>query len=166
MRPLVVLTFVAVSSGCGTSLDLGSNDAGIPYDADCLPGTYTGSYQCTVAPGTPVTFSTSGALTLVLAPAGAHTLALPQDASLVENTSGTMSVTALAGVLDCSKRQLVGHNGPVAFSSSSFNGTVSGTGTLSATYDGDASPPQLVDGVLDSPPTLGSNCTWTATHQP
>ena len=37
--------------GCGTSLDLGSNDAGIPYDADCKAGVYTGTYACTPASG-------------------------------------------------------------------------------------------------------------------
>jgi hypothetical protein len=151
---------------CGTSLDLGSNDAGIPYDADCVPGVYTGMLSCTVAPSSPVAFSTSAPLTLVLAPAGGHILALPPDASLVSDNSGTTSVTTLVGRLDCPSRQFVGQDGPVAFSSSAFKGTVSGTGAFTATYDPDASPPQLVNGVLDSAPTLGSNCTWTATHQP
>jgi hypothetical protein len=163
---LVVIPLASSLVACGTSLDLGSNDAGIPYDADCAPGTYSGTYQCTVAPGSPLTYSTSGPLTFVLAPAGAHKLAMPHDASLVAVASGTTSVSALVGELDCSNRQLVGHDGPIAFSSSSFTGTVTGTGTLTATYDGDASPPQLVDGILDSPPTLGSTCTWSAVHQP
>jgi hypothetical protein len=83
--------------------------------------------------------------------------------------SGTTSVTALSGELDCPSGQpakLTGRDGPVQFASSTFMGVVSGTGALTATYDGDASPPQLVGGVLDSPPSLGSTCTWTATLEP
>ncbi|HEX3770505.1 MAG TPA: hypothetical protein VHV30_06570 [Polyangiaceae bacterium] len=165
-RLLLFLLLAPGAVACGTSLDLGSNDAGIPYDADCAPGVYTGMLQCTVAPSSPVAFSTSAPMTLLLAPAGARTLALPPDASLVTDNSGTTSVTALVGQLDCATRQFVGHDGPVAFTSTTFRGTISGTGAFTATYDPDASPPQLVNGVLDSSPTLGSNCTWTATHQP
>jgi hypothetical protein len=152
------------TAACGIDLDIGSNE--VPYDAACMPGTYTGTYQCMVSSGGSSALSANGTLSVQLIPAGAHVLALPQDASLVSTMSGTTSVTALSGELDCSTRQLVGRDGPVGFSSSTFMTMVNGTGKLTATYDADASPPQLIDGVLDSPPTLGSTCVWTATRQP
>jgi hypothetical protein len=149
-------------AGCSSTLDLGSNDAGIPYDADCAPGSYTGTYQCVVGSGATVPISATGAITVVLVPAGAHTLALAPDAALASTTSGTLAVTALSARLDCSTRALSGKAGPVAFSSSTFNGTVTGAGTLTAAYDADASPPALVGGVLDPPAALDSTCTWSA----
>jgi hypothetical protein len=164
----LLLGLVALPA-CGLDLNLGVNDAGVPYDAACIPGTYSGMYQCTVGSGSPLSFSEQGMLSLTLNPAGAHVLALPLDASLVSANSGTTSVTALSGQLECAPGQpakLVGRDGPVQFASSAFNGVVSGTGALTATYDGDASPPELVDGVLDSPSTLGSTCTWSAILQP
>ena len=150
------------SVGCGTSLDLGSNDAGVPYDADCKIGTYAGSYACTAASGSPVQFSTSGDISVTLVPAGATRLALPPDASLSTTNSGTTETSALSGALDCPSRKLTGTLSEVAFMSSTFKGTISGGGEFSATYDADASPPALIDGVMDPPPTLGTTCSWSA----
>ncbi len=148
--------------GCGTSLDLGSNDAGVPYDADCKVGTYVGSYACTTASGSPFEFSANGPISVTLVPAGATSLALPADASLSSENSGTTETSALSGVLGCPSRKLVGMLRQVVFMSPQFNGTVTGGGEFSATYDADASPPALVDGVMVPPSSLASTCSWSA----
>jgi hypothetical protein len=158
----------AVLPGCSTSLDLGYNDAGVPYDADCMPGTYAGGYSCTATssslfPGEGTLGD--GSLSVTLVPSGAQLLALPSDASLSSGASGATSTSSLAGVLDCPTRQLTGIVGNVIFSSSTFTGTLSGSGVFTAVYDADASPPRLINGVLDPPPTLGAACTWSATLQ-
>jgi hypothetical protein len=52
----------------------------------------------------------------------------------------------------------------VALRSPMINITIDGNGKFSefsATYDPDASPPALIDGVL-TPPSLPSTCRWTA----
>jgi hypothetical protein len=159
-----VLAFAALMSlsGCSTALDLGWNDAGVPYDADCRPGTYSGMFACNPADSSLIQFSTQGPIAVTLVPIGARTLALPPDASLVIAGSGTTSTSVLTGTLDCSTRALKGGFGPVRFTSASFSGTVLGSGTFSATYDPDASPPALTDGVMDSPPSLATTCTWAA----
>jgi hypothetical protein len=147
---------------CETALDVGSNDAGALYDAGCKAGTYVGTYSCTAGSGSPLQLS-NGPIAITLAPAGPDTLALPPDASLSSVNAGTLGMSTLSGVLDCSTRRLTGVAGDVVFTSATFNGTLAGGGPFTATYDGDASPPALVDGVLNPSPSLGSACTWSAT---
>jgi hypothetical protein len=86
--------------GCGAKLDLGSNDAGEIYDADCKPGTYAGTYACAEAGGSPLAFPTNGPVVITLLPVGASTLALPPDASLSSTMSGATSIS-VTGVLEC-----------------------------------------------------------------
>ena len=162
-----LLAFAVLTSlfGCNGALDLGWNDAGAQYDADCRPGTYTGTFACTAADASFFQPLSQGAIAVTLVPIGAQTLALPPDASLVIGDSGTTSTSMLAGTLDCSRRELRGRFGPVSFSSASFKGTILGNGTLSAIYDPDASPPALIDGVIDGPPVLAATCTWAAQLQ-
>jgi hypothetical protein len=158
-----VLAFALTSlCGCSTALDLGSNDAGVPYDADCRPGTYAGNFACIPTDSSVIQFSTQGAIAVTLVPIGARTLALPPDASLIISTSGTTTTSLLSGTLDCATRALKGGYGPVEFTSTTFSGTVLGTGVFSATYDPDASPPALIDGVMQPPPSLAAKCTWSA----
>ena len=152
-------------SGCSTTLDLGSNDAGVPYDADCRAGTYAGNYSCTTTSSSLLSLSGSGPITITLVPAGAQTLALTPDASLSSGSSGTTSTSALSGVLDCATRKLTGADTNVVFVSPTFSGTVSGSGMFSAIYDPDASPPALIQGVIVPPPSLEAMCTWTAMLQ-
>jgi|HubBroStandDraft_6_1064221.scaffolds.fasta_scaffold423630_1 hypothetical protein len=164
MRRLLAFAILAwLVSGCSTGLDLGSNDAGVPYDADCKPGTYTGNYSCTTATTSPLQFSGNGPITVTLVPAGADSLALTPDASLSSTSSGTTSTSMLAGVLDCATRKLTGTVSHVVFTSGTFDGFVTGSGAFSAVYEADAGTPALVDGVLKPPPTLAAMCTWTAT---
>jgi len=172
-----VLAFAALTSlcACGTTLDLGANDAGVPYDADCRPGTYAGTYACNGTDGSLLQSPAQGPITVTLVPVGPHTLALPDASSLVIETSGTaapsilgagtMATSTLTGTLDCSTRRLSGGFGPILFASTAFSSTVFGTGPFSATYDPDASPPALIDGVMDSPPALAGTCTWSAQLQ-
>jgi hypothetical protein len=158
------LALAALTSicGCNTPLDLGWNDAGAPYDADCRPGTYTGMFACTPADASFIQPSSQGSIAVTLVPIGVQTLALPPDASLMIGGSGTTATSMLSGTLDCSTRELRGRLGPVQFSSASFYGSILGNGTLSAVYDPDASPPALIDGVIDGPPSLAATCTWAA----
>jgi hypothetical protein len=156
-------TAAAALPGCTARLDVGSNDAGIPYDAECKPGTYAGSYSCTSSSSSLFPLSGSGPIVVTLVPAGARTLALPPDASLSSTTSGTTVDSTLMGALDCSTRKLTGSVGKVVFSSPTFNGNISGSGLFEAVYDADASPPALVEGILNPPASLTSTCTWTAT---
>ena len=166
-RPLAFAALLSVQlgvlSGCSPALDLGSNDAGLPYDADCKPGTYTGSYACVALADSQFQLSGSGPIAVTLNPSGALTLALPLDASLSSVSSALTSNSRLSGVLDCSTRKLVGAVSDVVLSSPTFNATVNGTGVLDAIYDGDASPPALVEGTLTPPASLSATCTWTAT---
>ena len=161
-RLLACATLGCAVWGCGPALDLGSNDAGVPYDADCRPGTYAGTYACTTTPGALIQISGNGPIAVTLVPSGARSLALTPDASLSSTSSGTTSTSSLSGVLDCSTRKLTGAVSHVVFSSTAFMGTISGTGTLEAVYDADASPPALVGGILDPPASLSATCTWTA----
>ena len=156
------VALTCVVSGCITPLDVGSNDAGVPYEASCRVGTYAGTYSCTTTASSPIPLSNAGPISITLVPAGARTLALTPDAALSSTSSGTTATSALSGVLDCSTLKLTGTVTDVVFSSSTFSGTVSGTGVLQAVYDADASPPALVDGVLNPPSTLAATCTWTA----
>ncbi len=158
-----LLTLALVLSGCSTALNLGWNDAGVPYDADCKPGTYSGSYSCTPIPGSLLQgVSNNGPIAVTLVPAGAGSLAL-LDASLSSASTGITTTSSLSGVLDCSTRKLTGKVGAVVISSPTGNGTLSGSGAFDAVYDADASPPALVSGVLDPPAVLAATCTWTAT---
>jgi hypothetical protein len=164
MRQLLAFTALALAlSDCSPALDLGSNDAGIPYDADCKPGIYTGSYMCTTSPGSLVPLSGNGPISIMLVPSGARALALTPDASLPGTSAGTTSSAILSGVLDCTTRKLTGMVGDVTFSSATFNGTITGSGPLEATYDADASPPALIAGILNPPASLSAMCTWSAT---
>jgi hypothetical protein len=165
-RPLTCAALAVLLAGCSADLDLGSNDAAIPYDAECRPGTYSGTYDCTTTAGSsfPLSgISGNGTIAITLVPAGAHSLALAPDASLSTTSSGTTSTSSLSGVLDCSTRKLVGTDGHVTFSSASFMGEINGTGSFEATYDADASPPALVGGTLVAPASLAAMCTWSAT---
>ncbi len=162
-RLLACATLACLVSGCSTALDLGSNDAGVPYDADCKAGTYTGKYSCMTASNAPLPLSGNGPITVTLVPAGAGSLALAPDASLSSTNSGANSTSTLTGVLDCATRKLTGTVSHVLFMSGTFNGSVTGSGAFSAVYDADASTPALVDGVLEPPPALDTTCTWAAT---
>lgn len=157
--------FVWALPACSTPLDLGYNDAGIPYDAECRPGTYVGSYSCgptTASPLQLLGIVGDGSIAVTLVPSGAETLALTPDAALSSTMSGATSTSSLSGTLDCATRMLTGTTGQVVFSSSTFNGTLSGSGAFTAVYNADASPPELVNGVLDPPASLGASCTWSA----
>jgi hypothetical protein len=165
MRQWLVCAALACSmAGCSTTFDLGSNDAGVPYDADCKPGTYTGSYSCVSTSMSPLFPSVQGTgpITITLVPAGAHTLVLPPDAALSTTSSGTTDTEALSGVLDCSTRKLTGMTGNLVISSKTFNGTVSGSGGFDAVYNADASPPELDNGTLVPPSVFAASCTWSA----
>ncbi len=155
--------------------NLGSNDAGIPYEASCAPGTYVGTYQCAaggsaIDSAVPISadgISASGTLSLDLRPAGAHILALPPDASFSTEMAGVQEIAAIEGTLDCSTGKFTGTEGPVAFMSSDFMGTVGGTGPIQANYDDDGGVPSLVAGTLQSSPALGAmSCRWSAQLAP
>lgn len=70
--------------GCTSTLNLGSNDAGVLYDADCKPGTYAGS----TSDGSLFAFVPSGPIAVTLVPIGTDTLALGPDASLSSPLAG------------------------------------------------------------------------------
>jgi hypothetical protein len=163
-RLLACVALTCSVAACGTNFDLGSNDAGVPYDADCKPGTYSGTYSCITTSNSPLLPAAvgSGPIAVTLVPAGAHTLTL--DAALSTMNSGTTTTEALSAELDCPTRKLTGTTGHVVFSipTSGFNGTLSGKGTLAAIYNPDASPPELDNGTLVPPPALSAQCTWSA----
>lgn len=148
--------------GCPTSLDLGWNDAGVLYDADCKPGTYTGSYACAAPDASLFAFAPTGPVVVTLVPIGTDTLALAPDAALSSGIPGATSITTLTGMLDCSTRKLKGAVPRVTISSSSpmTNITIDGNGDFSATYEA-TDPPALIDGLL-APPNLNATCNWTA----
>jgi hypothetical protein len=106
-------------------------------------------------------FAPNGPIVVTLVPSGADTLALSPDASLSTETSGPMSTATVSGTLECSTRKLKGTVLQIALSSGTLDTTIHGQGDFSATYDPDASPPALIDGVMN-PPLLASTCSWTA----
>ncbi|HTB77896.1 MAG TPA: hypothetical protein VK762_31840 [Polyangiaceae bacterium] len=162
-RPLACATLAWVMSGCVTPLDLGSNDAGVPYDASCKVGTYVGTYSCTTTASSPLgSLSGEGPIVLTLVPTGPRTLGLTPDASLSTTSSGTTATSALSGTLDCSTLKLTGTVTDVEFTSSTFSGIVSGTGVIDAVYEVEAGRPALVQGVLTPPPSFAATCTWMA----
>jgi hypothetical protein len=166
-RALAATAVIAAASGCSTTpLDLGSNDAGIVYDAACAPGSYEGTYVCTLA-GNPflALLSSDGMLGLTLVPSGATSLSLTADAAVVTNVMGTLSTTRISGTLDCSTGKLTGTVGDVTFQSSAFSGTLKGGGSFTANYVIEGGAPTLVDGVLEPPASLAAQCTWTAQHK-
>jgi hypothetical protein len=161
-RLLACVALTCSVAACGNNFDLGSNDAGVSYDADCKPGTYSGTYSCTSMSVFPVPLAGTGSIALTLVPAGPHTLMLTTDAALLTNTSGTIAREPLTAVLDCPTRQLDGATQGVSFMASGFSGMVTGRGTLTAIYNADASPPELDNGTLVPPPALTATCTWSA----
>ncbi len=160
--PGLAPALVCALCGCSSRLDLGSNDAGTSYDADCRPGTYAGTYACDVSDGSSLfAFAPNGPIAVTLVPMGAGALALSPEAPLSTATSGPMSTATLTGTLECSTRQLKGTVQQITLSSGTLDTTIRGQGEFSATYDPDASPPALIEGVMN-PPQLASTCTWTA----
>jgi hypothetical protein len=152
-------TWLWLICGCTSTLDLGSNDAGVAYDADCKPGTYTGTYACSESDGSLFAFAPNGSIAVTLVPIGISTLGLASDASLT--TSAARSTSTLTGMLDCPTHKLKGAVTRVTLYSGIINIAIDGQGEFSATYEPDASPPALIDGVL-GPPGLTSRCSWTA----
>jgi hypothetical protein len=162
-RLLACVALACVASGCSTTFDLGSNDAGIPYDADCKPGIYSGTYSCAPTPGSLFQLPASGVIKITLVPSGARTLALTPDASLSSVSTGTTFTSELSGVLDCSTRRFTGTTGSVMILSPSFRGSVSGTtGTFDAVYNDDAGTPMLDDGTVVPLAVVAATCSWTA----
>jgi hypothetical protein len=164
-RLLCGVSLVWSISACGSTLDLGSNDASVAYDADCKAGTYSGTYTCTNLPDTgalTATLPTSGVLSVTLVTVGAPTtLAIGPDAALSTAIQGGTASSAITGTLDCSTRKLKGTITGPTFSSGTLILNTVGTGPFSADYAADASPPALVDGVMD-PPVGGTTCSWMA----
>ena len=58
--------------------------------------------------------------------------------------------------------KLTGTVTDVEFTSSTFSGTVSGTGVIDAVYEVEAGRPALVQGVLTPPASFAATCTWMA----
>jgi hypothetical protein len=169
MRRALHLVALACTCACGTTLDLGANDAAVPYDADCKAGTYSGNYACNSSPGSgALALSASGALSLRLVTVGQPTtLAIAADAAVSSTISGGTATSAIGGSLDCSSRKLTGTIAGFNYVSPSVTTSVAGAGPFTADYDADASPPALVNGVMDAPIGGGqsSTCTWAATLQ-
>ena len=152
-----------VLSGCSTALNLGSNDAGVPYDADCKPGTYSGSYSCTPISGSLLQgVSSNGPIAVTLVPAGAGSLAL-LDASLSSASTGTTTTSSLSGVLDCSTRKLTGKVGAVVILVADRQWHPQRKWRVRRRLRRRREPARTGQGVLDSPAVLAATCTWTAT---
>jgi hypothetical protein len=164
-RLLCGISLVLGVCACSSRLDLGGNDASVAYDADCKAGTYSGTYACTAsadAGALTLALPTSGPLSVTLVTEGAPTtLTIGPDAALSSPIQGGAASAAIAGTLDCSTRKLTGTIAGPMFSSGTIVLNTEGVGPFSAVYDADASPPALVDGVMDPP--VGAACTWTAT---
>ena len=152
-------------AACGNNFNLGSNDAGVPYDADCKPGTYSGTYSCTSidarrrSGGRAAGNGTSRSRSFRRrSHAGAHARRGAQD----HDRPGPPVIEPLTRRSTVSTRQLDGATQEVFVVASGFSGKVTGKGTLTAIYNADASPPELDNGNLVPPPTLTATCTWSA----
>src|SRR5579863_7174600 len=127
---------------CSSTLDLGSNDASVPYDADCKPGTYSGTYACTPtadAGAFTLSLPTSGTLSVTLVTEGAPTaLVVIPDAALSTTIQGGTASSTITGTLDCPSRKLTGAIAGPTFSSAMIVIHTEGSGQFSAVYDADA----------------------------
>jgi hypothetical protein len=145
-----------------------------PTNADCLPGTYTGQFTCSVMALVVLKFPWSGSLsiTLVAQQSGGGefpVLTIAPGAKITGTDShGGMISADLTGQLDCATRKLTG-----SMQNGVYQGTnlkLAFTGALAADYDVQANPRAFASGVmgpLKSPqlPTVVGSCTWTATLQ-
>ena len=146
-----------------------------PTNADCVPGTYTGQFTCSVMALGILKFPWIGSLsiTLVAQQSGGGefpVLTIAPGAKIAGSDShGGMITADLTGQLDCSARKLSGSMQNGAYQNgSSLN--LSFSGALTADYDAQATPRAFANGVMGplmSPqlPTVMGDCTWTATLQ-
>jgi hypothetical protein len=175
---------VGALTGCGgEKLFLGGGG-----DSGCAPGTYAGVYNCNM--GSDASFQVTGfdaaafqqpasgriafelqgdvgGKALHIAPGSRFTSTQSGSFASVD-LSGTSS-SDLSGTLDCATYRLTGTLANVTFASMTLTVAEKGVGAVSADYDASASPPALVNGVIDPPPTLpgffSTTCTWTAELQ-
>ena len=145
-------------------------------DAGCAPGAYSGTYQCSTTPDSSFQAMMSGSISLTLTgDRGGPTLYIAPGTQVSSEQQGVTSTSELSGTLDCLTSKLAGTLSHVTFTSVSFNGTFNGTGDLSADYDGRASPPAFVNGIMVPPQAQGAlaglqaqaqgTCTWMAILQ-
>ncbi len=173
-----------MSSDDAPVLVLTSSDAattGVKFD--CQPGTYTGMFTTTVTTDAGLfpsllSFDWKGTLSITLV---GHVTQTSSGESFAEPTltiapgaelSGTDNFggdfhAGLSGSLDCPSKALTGTLSNGTYTYPGDSGSITMTGTLSATYDGTMTPPALSAGQISvgSPmfSTLGATGTWSAT---
>jgi hypothetical protein len=160
------LPLMLVACG-GPSLVLGGGG-----DSGCVPGVYSGKYECTTGADAAPQGGT-GPLSLKLeGDLGGKTLNIASGTKLSSSVDGIVFSADLSGSLDCTTDRLKGTLQNFVTTAASFTFSLKGNGSISADYDASASPPALVGGVLSTPqlvqsglPTLAGSCTWTAKLQ-
>jgi hypothetical protein len=167
MHPVVSVCAASVLGGIlvacgGDRLGLGGGG-----DSKCVPGLYVGSYSCTLDGSSPL--SPEGTVSIALqGDRGARSLAVGPGTTLTGTQSGTRFVIPLTGSLDCTSYTFDGTLGQINLTSAVGSATVYQTSPMTARYDGDASPPSLLDGVWTTSPNqagLGQACGWSAQLQ-
>jgi hypothetical protein len=146
-----------------------------PTNADCVPGTYTGQFTCSVMALGILKFPWSGSLSITLVgqqSGGGEfpVLTIAPDAKITGSDSNGGMITAdLTGQLDCAARKLSGSMQNGAYTNGSAL-NLAFSGALTADYDAQTTPRAFANGVmgpLKSPqlPTVMGDCTWTAPLQ-
>jgi len=151
--------------------------------AACVPGTYAGTFDCTVTAffdivqipwsgSLSLTFvgqsSTAGEFTMLTIAPGAHL-------SGTDQYGGTFGAD-LSGTLDCATQKLTGtlQNGRYQLQQGIANVDITFTGDLAGDYDGNATPPAFPTGTmgplesadLGGDAGLVGTCTWSAALTP
>jgi hypothetical protein len=175
---------VGVLTGCsGEKLFLGGGG-----DSGCVPGIYAGTYACNTSSDASFQVTgfdaasiqqMSGRIALALQGdfggkelhiAPGSTLTTIQSVSFGSPALSGTSSADISGTLDCTRYRLTGTLSNATFTSMSFTAVTKGVGDLSADYDASASPPALVNGVVNPPQALpgifSGTCTWMAALQP
>jgi hypothetical protein len=170
------------ADGAGLLL-ISTDDAASGVTFACAPGTYAGMFTTTVTTDAGLfpsllSFNWTGTLSITLVGQvmqnssgesfAAPTLTIAPGAELsgTDNFGGQFNA-GLSGSLDCPTKTLTGTLSNGTYTYPGDSGSINMVGTLSATYDGTATPPALTTGqiAVGSPmfSTLAANGTWSAT---
>jgi hypothetical protein len=160
---------VGVLPGCNAApLSLGGGG-----DSGCVPGTYAGSYDCHASADSAFQATGSGPISFELeGDRGGEALHIAPGTKITAAQAGGVTSADLSGTLDCTTYRLTGSVSNANFSSTTLTIATRAAGDFSAGYDAGASPPELVNGVLNVPVpqevlgTISETCQWTATLQP
>jgi hypothetical protein len=172
-------------AGAGTGEQFaGTGDAASSVTADCMPGTYAGTFETKVSSdagglGALISFDFKGTLSLAVVgqtmmtagevPTTTYSIAPGAKLDGQDQSFGGTYNADLTGQLDCASKTFSGLLNDGAYTIVFDAGSVPLTGSVTGIYDdGEGGPPRLTGTmILTSPniPDLAATGEWTATLQ-